>query len=378
MTTYQMNNYNICLKLNNLLIVDTISKRVFQCELNYKDFILCDNDEDLYDLLNEKLLDKNISFELVKDYLVGSLKISISTTKFKEIKFEIPETVENKDMIQIIELQKIQIDLLTDKIIKMENKMNSILFFEMDQSFINSNIESLWLGRKSSLLMIGNDGTSTFPKGNGYPYREYYNKTLYTISTYLPNINSNRKSYSDKFNEIQKIEGFQKLLFMYHNVEDPSLMIGNDHKYIEQYKFTKTCYNDILNFRLIKMYNNNDLINLQKLNKLKILIISPNCDKYFMERLMCEILDDNHTYTELNYISDTLEFLELCELTNINDITFCKKLKNLKTLLLIDCPNIEDISCLKDCPNLVYLKISGTTKIVNTIMLTNPKLQIIK
>lgn len=314
MSTYQIDNYNIMLKLTTIVVNDIVNKRIFQTELNYNNFILCENDDDLYELLNEKLLDKSIKFELYENRLIGSLKINISSTKFKEIKFEIPEveysfnhisnsTIDTNNLSETIELQKNQIELLIKKVTELEAKSHDILFFEEAQQFIRSNCTHLCIGCNH----------------NKFDTRHFtpitVNQSRQIINRMSGDIPSNRT---------------------YKFINGPNSHINNE---------------DLLNFQY--------LTNLIELHIYGYSYLTLNNLNPFSNLINLEVL-------HIEYFKDLV------------DISVLRKYKKLKYLYLVCCPNLEDISCLKDCPELIYLDISQSPNIKNLLMLTNPKLQIVK
>ncbi len=71
---------------------------------NGNEFKICDNNEQLYDLLNEKILDKEIVFEQYED----SLQCTINITKKINVIFKIPEVkiTDTNELFKIINSQK--------------------------------------------------------------------------------------------------------------------------------------------------------------------------------------------------------------------------------------------------------------------------------
>lgn len=324
MTTYEINNYIVTLKLNTIIVNDKINKRIFQTELDYNNFILCENDDDLYDLLNEKLLEKSINFYLDNNRLIGTLRINITTTKFKEIKIEIPEVdynfnhiqctpLDTNNLSQTIELQKNQIELLIKKVTELEAKSNSILFFEEANQFIRSNCTHLCL------------------------------------------------NYGPNCNNIDFKNNYQSE----HSIKATKSLHGSNYEIIVN-RMTQIKMGDIP-YKFIKIITIEDMYNFQYLiNLVELHIQLQGYNKINMINLTAF---NNLTNLEVLYISGSSE---------LNDISTIRKFKKLKYLYLIDCINLEDISCLKDCPELIYLDISRSPNIKNLLMLTNPKLQIIK
>ena len=371
--SFQIDNYCIMLKLNTLSIIDASTKIQYKKELKAEELILCDNEDDVYELLNEKLTDNLISFELGEDHLVATLKI----TKTKEIKFNIPKVIneellpsdisEPKDLIKIIEAQKIQINLLNlliNKTTELENKMNSVLFFELAQVFIRNDVE---------YLKLGGDGYGSQYLNSGYKRnREHKIDIIYFDKVECQNSLPYNQPLNDgdlPFYPTRQSPDDNILFKLLKNITYNNL---NDEEYALKLE------NFVKYFRHIKTYSNNDLHNLKYCYKLKYLFLACRTHKIGIEGGYYYFEERDIKYEELNNLPDTLEFLELCDLKNLTDITFCKKLKKLNGLGIIRCPNIVDISCLKDCPNLEYLDITGSTKIVNLLMLTNPKLKIVK
>lgn len=370
--SFQIDNYCIMLKLNTLSIIDATTKIQYQKELKPEELILCDNEDDVYELLNEKLTDNLISFELDEDHLVATLKI----TKTKEIKFNIPKVIneellpsdisEPKDLIKIIEAQKIQINLLNlliNKTTELENKMNSVLFFELAQVFIRNDVEYLKLGGDGSYSQYLNSGYS----GRGQTRQSkkdiiYFDKIECEYSC----------SIRDGDLPIYPTRQCSDDIILFKLLKNVNINNLNDEEYALKLE------NFVKYFRHIKTYSNNDLQNLKYCYKLKYLFLVCRPHKIGIEGGYNYFEEKDIKYEELNNLPDTLEFIELNDLKNLTDITFCKKLKKLNGLGIIRCPNIVDISCLKDCPNLEYLDITGSTKIVNLLMLTNPKLKIVK
>jgi hypothetical protein len=369
MSNYDINNYKITLELNHIIIKN--DNNIYETNIDYNIFKICENNEQIYDLLNEKILNKQISFEKYDDYL----ECIINITKKDYIIFNIPKVTDNYKLINITEIdeliklvnsQKKQIELLSNKISELEINKNEILFFELANINIKNNTKFLSLGTKSKYIDIlcFNKNTHKVDILDLYNITYNYNNIIRLKPEY-------KNIYIKEFNHKNEklMECLSELVIFNNAVEFKEF-----RKLIDTSK-NKICndkiYNFIKYFRCIHQYSNDDLLNLKYLKELKYLFISESNDTILLEK-------QNDIYDKLDYLSDSLEFIEINKLDNLKDITFCKKLFNLKGLAIIECPNIEDISCLKDLDNLIYLNIEGSSKITDISMLTNPKLQIIK
>lgn len=277
--SYQIDNYNIIMDSVHIIITDSDKKYQSELKLLNVNNLLCDDNSDIYNFLDEQFTTNNVSFKIIGDKLVGTIKIS----KFKDLKFQIPEVVE-------------------------DIKKPELLFFELNQTFMKPTITKLIMGY--------------------CPYNV-------TTSKY-------------------KIVNLFKIICLNVDYYSKDSLIYKNNRIIN-------------NCRYIKLYNENDLLNLQYLTDLKYLAISNN-KKYSIS-----------SYENLNRISKckNLTLLLLNKLTKLTDISFCSQLPNLRELYLLDCPNIEDISCLKDCINLQYLDVTGSINIKNINRINNSNLQII-
>ena len=175
MSLYQIDNYNIYLKSNTIRIT-TFSKRVFQSELNYNDFILCENEEDLFILLDNYLSKNEIIFTVGNNNIIASIKINLPPLKTKEITFMIPEIREIMDIkdAQIIKLNSIikdfntKFDMLSDKIKELEERSNNRVFLEGSKIGIFKDITDLVL----------------FGPGVAHNYGELYNHQFISSNKY--------------------------------------------------------------------------------------------------------------------------------------------------------------------------------------------------
>jgi len=190
MSIYQIDNYNVYLKGNTIRITTAISKRAFQCELNYADFILCDNEEDLFTLLDSYLSKNEIIFKLEKNNIIASIKILLPPLKTKEVKFMIPEVRETMDIkdAQIIKLNDIikdfnyKFNMLSDKIKEIEERTNNRVFLEGNKIGIFKDI--------TDLVLFGNSRM--------YEDQLYNHNFINSNCYYFNHINISNIKYLDK------------------------------------------------------------------------------------------------------------------------------------------------------------------------------------
>ena len=90
MTSYKVDEMVVYLK-SNIIKVLTSGKREFEANLDYRDFLVCENNDDLYKFLDYQLKNNLIKFKFVKDKLETSVIIKIPPFDNKLITFKLSE-----------------------------------------------------------------------------------------------------------------------------------------------------------------------------------------------------------------------------------------------------------------------------------------------
>ena len=135
MTSYKVGELTVYLK-SNIIKVITSGKREFEAYLNYKDFLVCDNNDDLYKFLDHQIKNNLIKFRFVKDKLETLVIIKIPPFDDKNIVFRLTE-LKNKltcNDVEIIQMRNlidefdIKLNLLNLKIQELEEKENNFFF----------------------------------------------------------------------------------------------------------------------------------------------------------------------------------------------------------------------------------------------------------
>jgi hypothetical protein len=334
--SYIINTFNIYLKSNNIKII-TPSQRMFQSELNYNNFIICNDNEDLFSLLDSCLKNNKISFELCRNKIILHMVIDLPPVKSKNLNIEIPELqndIDIKDM-HILKQESI-INDFNKKISELENKIEKL-------SELENKIEKL------------SELENKIEKLN-----KILTKQDYVV---LPG-----------FNYIIPID--TKNLIIIFNDFISELRNGSNPSFSNFTKYYNNNINNHSNISNVMMININSYIrnenynfeNIKYLTKLKTLII------------------DNPSYTNCEYNIDNIlnikYLVNLEELIilgfNIIDISFVKDLNKLKSLNISNNTVIRNIEPIKYLTNLTELTITGCPKIINLNYLTNPQLKITK
>lgn len=311
MSQYQINKYYIRLDINNIYIVNTYSLNTFTKNLDYDDFLLCNNNSDLYELLNEALINKNIIFNQCEYNLICKIKINF-TFKYKiNITFEVPR-------IFIVKSQLPQ-----------SNKYYKMYMYLKNMNSLTNNI--------TKYLFLGNIYESVLLNDIKH----------YDILLELKTINN----YNRLINELFESDFLE---------EDMLLILKNYTKLLDMHENNRLEFKNIPRYiKYIDIYTYNDILNLNYCSNLKYLYIGPNLkikgrfNNYYN-------LDSNLiTHKDLYNLPISLEYLEIHNLQNLKNINFCKRLINLKGIALINCQNIDDLSYL---PNLKYINSSGSSK----------------
>jgi len=133
MTSYKVDEMVVYLK-SNIIKVLTSGKREFEANLDYRDFLVCENNDDLYKFLDYQLKNNLIKFKFVKDKLETSVIIKIPPFDNKLITFKLSEnksklTCTDVDIIQIKNLMNDfnnKLHLMNLKIKELEEKDNHI------------------------------------------------------------------------------------------------------------------------------------------------------------------------------------------------------------------------------------------------------------
>jgi hypothetical protein len=97
---YNISDLTIFLKSNNIKIINK-SNQIFQTDLDYNNFIICNDNEDLYSLLDDYLKNNKVSFETSESKIILTMEIKIPSIKSKYISIDIPEIIDildNKDI----------------------------------------------------------------------------------------------------------------------------------------------------------------------------------------------------------------------------------------------------------------------------------------
>ncbi len=133
MTSYKVDDMVVYLK-SNIVKVLTSGKREFETRLYYKDFFVCDNNDDLYNFLVYQITNNLMKFKLVKNVIMVSVILKIPPLDNKLITFKLYEnksklTCADVDIIQIKNLMNDfnnKLNLMNSKIKELEEKENHI------------------------------------------------------------------------------------------------------------------------------------------------------------------------------------------------------------------------------------------------------------
>ncbi len=106
MSSYKVGELMVYLK-SNIIKVITSGKREFEGHLDYRDFVVCANNDDLYKFIDYQIKNKLISFKLVKNKLEVSIDFIIPPFN-KSITFKLHENKNklNCNDIDIIDMKK--------------------------------------------------------------------------------------------------------------------------------------------------------------------------------------------------------------------------------------------------------------------------------
>lgn len=268
--SYQIDDYTVYLK-SNLIKVITIDQRTFELELDYNNFFVCNDNDELYLLLDSYLLNNNVEFILEKNKLIFNIKIDIGPLK-RIVKIEIPEIINNSD--DVATLMK-KINILTNKVSILEKRLGYAVFF--NDNYVQP------INIKSKIMIIGdpnymNKFSITAGKDDFgldanilkmYNEHDLYLYTMLTSRYYLYNENPN----------LDNIKFMTELEILFIKTDYKIIDNINNIRYLEKLKVLHLGKTDIKNINFCKYLNNLEYLILEELNDLEDINILDNCNK---------------------------------------------------------------------------------------------------
>jgi hypothetical protein len=311
---YNINDLTIFLKSNNIKIINK-SNKIYQIDLDYNNFIICNDNEDLFSLLDDYLKNNKVLFEISESKIILTMEIKIPSIKSKNISIDIPEIIDifdNKD-IQILKQEKLI------------NELNKIIGLLENNPIRNNfvilpNFDSIIPIQTECLIIILYDYKYEFETGKHNHFNNFILKKIFknVITPYVKN----------------------------------NTTLSNTKVIYPKYNYNFETY---------------DFENIKYLTNIKKLIVY-NYDEYSDYSII--------NFSNIKYLH-ILEELYIIKLS-FKNIEFIKELKELKKLHINDNNSIDNIELLSSCEKLVELDISYCPNLKNINYLKNSKLKIRK